>query len=71
MLCIHTITTGGGKKFTSFPDKELFPHINATCPASSTRILPGHSLAGLIASDILLNHSRMFDYYAALGSSRW
>ncbi len=64
-------TTGGGNKFISFLEKELFPHINATCPASSTRILIGHSLGGLIAMDILLNHSSMFNYYAALDPSMW
>ena len=62
---------GGGEKFISFLEKELIPHINATCPSSPTRILIGHSMGGLIAMDILLNHTNLFDYYAAIDPSMW
>ncbi|HEV8286435.1 MAG TPA: alpha/beta hydrolase-fold protein [Chitinophagaceae bacterium] len=64
-------TTGGGEKFISFLEKELFPHINTTSPASSTRILIGHSIGGLIATDILLKHTDMFSHYAVLDPSMW
>jgi hypothetical protein len=68
----HTVpTTGGGDKFISFIEKELFPHINATTPASSSRILIGHSMGGLITMDILLKHTGLFNYYAAIDPSMW
>ncbi|MES1218512.1 MAG: alpha/beta hydrolase-fold protein [Bacteroidota bacterium] len=63
--------TGGGDKFISFIEKELFPHINTTTPASFTRILIGHSMGGLITMDILLNHTALFNYYAAIDPSMW
>ena len=63
--------SGGGDKFISFLEKELFPHINATCPASPVRILIGHSMGGLIAMDILLKHTGIFDYYAVIDPSMW
>jgi uncharacterized protein len=63
--------TGGGDLFISFMEKEVFPHINATCPSSSTRILIGHSMGGLIAMDILLKHTELFSYYAAIDPSMW
>lgn len=66
-----TPTTGGGEKFISFLEKELFPHINATCPALSIRILIGHSMGGLIAMNILLKHTGMFNYYVVLDPSMW
>ena len=63
--------SGGGDNFISFLEKELFPHINATCPASPVRILIGHSMGGLIAMDILLKHTDMFNYYAVIDPSMW
>ena len=64
-------TTGGGDRFISFIEKEVFPHINATCPSSSTRMLIGHSMGGLIVMNILLKHTELFSYYAAIDPSMW
>jgi predicted alpha/beta superfamily hydrolase len=64
-------TTGGNEKFISFLEKELFPHINATCPASSARILIGHSMGGLAVINILLKHDSLFTFYAAIDPSMW
>jgi predicted alpha/beta superfamily hydrolase len=63
--------TGGGDQFISFIEKEVFPHINTTCPSSSTRILIGNSMGGLITMDILLKHTELFSYYAAIDPSMW
>jgi uncharacterized protein len=68
----HTASaTGGGDRFISFIEKEVFPHINATCPSSSTRFLIGHSMGGLIAMNILLKHTELFSFYAAIDPSMW
>jgi uncharacterized protein len=68
----HTAkTTGGGKAFISFLEKELLPHIKSTCPSSSDGILIGHSMGGLAVMDILLKHTNMFEHYAAIDPSMW
>lgn len=68
----HTAkTTGGNEKFIAFLEKELFPHIKATYPVSPSRILIGHSMGGLAVMNILLKHTGMFDYYAAIDPSMW
>ena len=68
----HTAkTTGGGEAFISFLEKELLPHIHVTYPVSSTRILIGHSMGGLAVMNILLKHTSLFDYYAAIDPSMW
>ncbi|HLG38435.1 MAG TPA: alpha/beta hydrolase-fold protein [Chitinophagaceae bacterium] len=64
-------TTGGNGQFISFVQKELIPHINSSYPASSMRILLGHSMGGLAVINILLKHPALFDYYAAIDPSMW
>jgi predicted alpha/beta superfamily hydrolase len=63
--------SGGGEKFASFLKNELFPYIHSKYPASSTRILIGHSMGGLEVINILLKHPEMFNYYAAIDPSMW
>jgi uncharacterized protein len=63
--------SGGGENFTMFLEKELIPYINSKYPASSSRILIGHSLGGLIAMNILLHHTKLFNAYAAIDPSMW
>ena len=63
--------SGGGEKFTLFLEKELIPYINSKYPASSSRLLVGHSLGGLTAINILLNHTKLFNSYAAIDPSLW
>jgi len=63
--------SGGGEKFTLFLEKELIPYINSKYPASSSRLLVGHSLGGLTAINILLNHTKLFNSYAAIDPSMW
>lgn len=63
--------SGGGDTFISFLQNELFPHVQSKYTSSPTRMLIGHSMGGLIAMDILLKHSGMFDYYAVIDPSMW
>jgi len=63
--------TGGGEKFISFMEKELFPHVQSKYNALSIRILIGHSMGGLEVMNILLRHSGMFNCYAAIDPSMW
>ena len=63
--------SGGGEKFTSFLEKELIPHINSKYPTSASRTLIGHSLGGLTVMNILLNHTKLFNGYAAIDPSMW
>lgn len=63
--------SGGGKNFISHLEKELIPYVNLHYPADTSRILIGHSLGGLIAMDILLNHSNLFHKYVIIDPSMW
>jgi uncharacterized protein len=63
--------SGGGEKFTVFLEKELIPYINSKYPVSSSRVLIGHSFGGLTAMNILLNHTKLFNSYAAIDPSMW
>jgi predicted alpha/beta superfamily hydrolase len=63
--------SGGGEKFVLFLEKELIPYVNSKYPASSKRVLIGHSLGGLTVMNILLNHKELFSGYAAIDPSMW
>jgi len=63
--------SGGGEKFTSFVESELIPYINSHYPVSAKRVLIGHSLGGLTVMNILLNHKKLFNGYAAIDPSMW
>jgi len=64
-------TTGGGQKFVSFLKTELIPHVERKYPVSSTRIVIGHSIGGLIAMEMLVNHRDLFTHYVAIDPSMW
>ena len=57
--------------FISFINDKLRPLINKTYRSNSTNTLIGQSLAGLLSSDILFNHSATFNYYVIISSSLW
>ncbi len=63
--------TGGGERFTSFIEKELFPHIDSTYHTAPYRMLIGHSFGGLTAMNILINHTRLFTDYLVIEPSMW
>jgi len=63
--------SGGGEKFIAFMEEELIPYINSKYPASSSRVLIGHSLGGLTVMNTMLNHTKLFTGYAAIDPSMW
>ncbi len=64
-------TSGGGKNFLSFIEKELIPHVQKSYPASSYRTFIGHSLGGLVVIDALVDRPDLFDNYIAIDPSLW
>lgn len=50
---------------------EPFPYIQPKYPASSTRLLIAHSMAGLEGINLLLRHPDNFDDYAAIVLCLW
>jgi predicted alpha/beta superfamily hydrolase len=63
--------SGGGKSFVSHVENELLPYIKSHYPVDTSAMLIGHSLGGLIAMDILLNHSYLFQKYLIIDPSMW
>jgi len=64
-------TTGGGEKFISFMEKELFPYIDAKYPTEPYRMLIGHSLGGLMVMQTLVHHTNLFNSYVSIDPSMW
>ncbi|GLU55208.1 periplasmic siderophore cleavage esterase IroE family protein [Dyadobacter frigoris] len=64
-------STGGGEKFTAYLQKELIPHIDSLYPTAPFKILIGHSLGGLAAMNILMNHTNLFNAYIVIDPSLW
>jgi len=62
-------TSGGGENFTAFLEKELIPYVDKNYATAPYRVLAGHSLGGLMAINMLLNHSELFNAYLALDPS--
>jgi uncharacterized protein len=66
-----TAVSGGGQKFIQHLEKELIPYISSHYQAEGSRILIGHSLGGLLAMEILLNHGDLFNKYIVIDPSMW
>ncbi|WP_324676968.1 alpha/beta hydrolase [Hymenobacter sp. GOD-10R] len=64
-------TTGGGKPFISFIEKELMPYIDQHYPTQPYKILIGHSLGGLTAMQIFVHHTNLFNSYVCIDPSMW
>lgn len=64
-------TSGGGEAFTAFIEKELMPYIESKYPAAPFRMLVGHSLGGLTAVNILINHTALFNTFIIVDPSMW
>jgi uncharacterized protein len=62
-------TSGGSEKFTAFLENELMPFVDSLYPASSYRLLIGHSFGGLFCVNTLLNHTKLFNGYIAIDPS--
>jgi predicted alpha/beta superfamily hydrolase len=57
--------SGGAAAFRQFLEKELIPAIDGQYRTSGTRVLVGHSLAGLFVLDTFLERPDMFQGYVA------
>ena len=63
--------SGGGERFFAHLANELLPYVESRYPVGSSRILIGHSLGGLLAVHILLNHPGMFGRFIVIDPSMW
>lgn len=64
-------TTGHSDKFIQFIATELQPYIDKTFHTSGSRTIIGQSLGGLLAAEILLKHSELFNQYILISPSMW
>lgn len=62
---------GGSAKFIAFMEQELQPFINAAYKTNNRKTIIGESLAGLLATEILLKHRHLFDTYIIMAPSLW
>lgn len=67
----HFPQYGGSATFIAFIEKELQPFIRQHYKANDSRTLIGQSLGGLLATEILLQHTPLFDTYIILSPSLW
>ncbi len=63
--------SGGGENFISFISKELMPYIVANYPASTYKLLMGHSLGGLMVINTLVHQPNLFNAYISIDASLW
>ncbi|WP_035757181.1 alpha/beta hydrolase [Hugenholtzia roseola] len=64
-------TTGGSAAFIAFIEKELQPHIAAQYRTNGIKALAGQSLGGLVATEILLKKTQLFQHYFIVSPSLW
>jgi predicted alpha/beta superfamily hydrolase len=64
-------TTGGSSKFIAFIEKEVQPFVNRTYRTNQDRTIIGQSLGGLLATEILLKKSDLFNRYIIVSPSLW
>ncbi len=67
----HFPAYGGSVHFIAFLKDELQPYINSHYNTNGQRTIIGESLAGLMATEILLKHSDLFDTYIIMSPSLW
>lgn len=63
--------SGHSGQFISFIENELQPFIDSKYKTNSSRTLIGQSLAGLLATEILLKKPTLFDKYIIVSPSLW
>ncbi len=62
---------GGSENFIAFMEKELQPFIAEKFRTNGRKTIMGESLAGLMATEILLKHRNLFDTYIIMSPSLW
>jgi len=63
--------SGRSALFIAFLEKELQPFINKKYKGSGSNMLIGQSLGGLLATEILLKRSQLFNKYIIISPSLW
>lgn len=64
-------TSGGSEDFIAFLEQEVKPLVENAYPTLPHTTLIGQSLGGLVATEILLKHSDLFDDYIIVSPSLW
>ena len=68
---IHFSTSGKSGKFIDFIDKELLPLITEEYNTNGHRTIIGQAFGGLLATEILLTETELFDNYIIISPSLW
>ncbi|MFA6151912.1 MAG: alpha/beta hydrolase-fold protein [Chitinophagaceae bacterium] len=63
--------TGKSGKFIDFIEKELQPFVEKKYRTNKSKTIIGQSLGGLLATEILLSHPRLFNRYIIISPSIW
>lgn len=64
-------TTGKSDKFIAFIEKELQPFIEKKYKTTSSKMIIGQSIGGLLAVEILLTKPTLFNKYVIISPSLW
>ena len=64
-------TTGGSANFINFLAKEVQPFVEQKFKTNTSKTIIGQSLGGLLATEILLKQSKLFDNYVMISPSLW
>ncbi|WP_235938440.1 alpha/beta hydrolase [Chitinophaga solisilvae] len=64
-------TTGHSEKFLQFMEQEVQPYVEKNLHTNGSRTLIGQSLGGLLATEMLLKKSHLFDQYIIVSPSLW
>jgi predicted alpha/beta superfamily hydrolase len=64
-------TTGHSDKFIAFIEKELQPFIEKKYKTTASKTIIGESLGGLLATEILFKHPKLFTKYIIISPSLW
>ncbi|MFC3032432.1 alpha/beta hydrolase [Pseudoalteromonas fenneropenaei] len=64
-------TTGGSAQFIQFITEGLLPELAERYRINEQRVLIGQSLGGLLASEILQSHTKLFSHYLIVSPSLW
>ncbi len=62
---------GKSANYIGFIEKELQPYIRSKYKGNAKSTLIGESMAGLLATEILLKHPHLFDHYIIITPSLW
>lgn len=64
-------TTGHSAAFIQFIEKELQPYVKQHFRTNNVRTIIGQSLGGLLATEILVEHTHLFNRYVIISPSLW